>query len=360
MTYILELDKIVKSFNKTKVLKGISISIKEGEFITFLGSSGCGKTTTLRIIAGLETPDSGRVILKGIDITNTEPDKRDVNTVFQNYALFPHMNVFDNIAYSLKLKKINKSEIKKRVLDTLQLVQLENYQKRMPSQLSGGQKQRVAIARAIINNPSVLLLDEPLGALDLQLRKQMQIELKKLQKKLGITFIYITHDQEEAMNMSDRIVVMNDGKFEQTGTPSEIYDYPKTSFVAKFIGTSNIIKGNIVDINNNEAIVKFNNSEVSVNVSNYKLNLNQEIIFSVRSENILLSKEAKDRFTLKATVLEYNYSGGVLRVVLKLDNGQEIISSKHGINSNIKIGEMFYIYWEAKNAIIVDMSEESN
>jgi len=360
MANILELDKIVKSFNNTKVLKGISISIKEGEFITLLGSSGCGKTTTLRIIAGLETPDSGRVILKGKDITDTEPDKRDVNTVFQNYALFPHMNVFDNIAYSLKLKKINKSEIKKRVDDTLQLVQLEGYQKRMPLQLSGGQKQRVAIARAVINNPSVLLLDEPLGALDLQLRRQMQIELKRLQKKLGITFIYITHDQEEAMNMSDRIVVMNDGEFEQIGTPSQIYDYPKTSFVARFIGTSNIIKGNIIDINNNEAVVLFNNSKVCIKVSGYKLMLNQEIVFSVRSENILLSKQAEDKFTLKATVSEHNYSGGVLRIVLKLDNEQEIIASKQGKHSDIKVGEEFYVYWKPENAVIVDMERKEN
>lgn len=356
---ILELDKIVKSFNNTKVLKGISIAVEEGEFITFLGSSGCGKTTTLRIIAGLESPDSGRVLLKGEDITNIEPNKRDVNTVFQNYALFPHMNVFDNIAYSLKLKKVNKAEIKKRVLDTLELVKLEGYQKRMPSELSGGQRQRVAIARAIINNPSVLLLDEPLGALDLQLRRQMQTELKKLQKKLGITFIYITHDQEEAMNMSDRIVVMNDGQFEQIGTPSEIYDYPKTSFVAKFIGTSNILEGTIIHINNNEATVEFNDSNVVINTADYKFSSDEKIIFSIRSENILLSKEAKDNFTLKATVLEHNYSGGVLRIVLELANGQEIISSKHGINSDIKVGETVFVYWKPESAVIVDKEDRN-
>lgn len=210
----LELKDIRKSFSKDEVvLKEISLSIDKGEFITLLGSSGCGKTTTLRIIAGLETPDSGKVYLEGKDVTALAPEARDVNTVFQNYALFPHMTVADNIGYGLKLKKIPKAEIKKRVSEMLELVQLPGYEKRKPSELSGGQRQRVAIARSLVNNPKVLLLDEPLGALDLQLRRAMQLELKRLQKKLGITFIYITHDQEEAINMSDRIAVMNKGTF---------------------------------------------------------------------------------------------------------------------------------------------------
>ncbi|MEG1942644.1 MAG: ABC transporter ATP-binding protein, partial [Angelakisella sp.] len=237
---ILSLHEITKSFGDTQVLRGISLDIEKGEFITFLGSSGCGKTTTLRIIAGLESPDSGSVILGGRDVTTEQPNRRDVNTIFQNYALFPHMNVYNNIAYSLKLRKVNSDEIRRRVTEMLELVMLSGFEKRMPSELSGGQRQRVAIARAVINNPSVLLLDEPLGALDLQLRRQMQQELKKLQKQLGITFVYITHDQEEAINMSDRIVVMNNGKFEQIGTPAEIYDHPRTAFVAGFIGTANL------------------------------------------------------------------------------------------------------------------------
>ena len=199
---ILELQNITKQFGDTKVLNGISLCIGKGEFITLLGASGCGKTTTLRIIAGLETPDQGKVVLAGKDVTDTEPNRRDVNTVFQNYALFPHMTVAANIGYSLKLKKRPKEEIQKTVGEALALVQLTGYEKRMPSELSGGQKQRVAIARALVNQPSVLLLDEPLGALDLQLRRQMQLELKQLQKRLGLTFIYITHDQEEALNMS--------------------------------------------------------------------------------------------------------------------------------------------------------------
>jgi len=228
---ILELSQIEKSFGDVRVLNGIDLSVRKGEFITLLGPSGCGKTTTLRIIAGLETPDSGRVFLAGKDVTDLEPNKRNVNTVFQNYALFPHMNVESNIAYSLKLKKVDKQTIAKTVKEALELVQLSGYEKRMPDELSGGQRQRVAIARAIVNQPAVLLLDEPLGALDLQLRHQMQIELKRLQKRLGVTFIYITHDQEEALNMSDRIAVMRDGKFEQIGTPAQVYDNPRTSYV---------------------------------------------------------------------------------------------------------------------------------
>ena len=242
---ILELQNIAKHFGDTDVLNGISISIGKGEFITLLGPSGCGKTTTLRIIAGLETPDEGRVILNGQDVTDSEPNKRDVNTVFQNYALFPHMTVAANIGYSLKLKKRPKDEIKKAVDDALALVQLSGYGKRMPAELSGGQRQRVAIARAVVNRPSVLLLDEPLGALDLQLRRQMQLELKALQKQLGITFIYITHDQEEALNMSDRIAVMKDGRFEQLGTPAGVYDSPRTSYVARFVGTANVLTGTV-------------------------------------------------------------------------------------------------------------------
>ena len=220
---ILSLQGITKSFGGTPVLNGIDLEAAQGEFITLLGSSGCGKTTTLRIIAGLEDPDQGRVLLEGQDMTHTEPNKRDVNTVFQNYALFPHMSVEQNIGYALKIRKRPKAEIREEVKKMLELVQLEGYQRRKPAELSGGQKQRVAIARSLINRPKILLLDEPLGALDLQLRRQMQQELKRLQKKLGITFIYITHDQEEALNMSDRIAVMREGRFEQIGTPAQVY-----------------------------------------------------------------------------------------------------------------------------------------
>ena len=284
---ILQLRQIRKSFDNTEVLKGIDLEVAQGEFITLLGASGCGKTTTLRIIAGLELPDAGQVILEGQDITNREPNKRDVNTVFQNYALFPHMNVSDNVGYGLKIRKVPKAEIERKVEQALRLVQLEEYGKRMPDQLSGGQKQRIAIARAVINEPKVLLLDEPLGALDLKLRRQMQLELKRLQKRLGITFIYITHDQEEAINMSDRIAVMKDGRIEQIGTPDEIYNHPKTSYVATFVGNANILKGKVVEINGSYAQVQIGNDTVSVYTEEI-VKVGEQLTLAVRSENILL------------------------------------------------------------------------
>lgn len=247
---LLEIQDLHKSFGAQEVLKGISLSIAHGEFVTLLGPSGCGKTTTLRIIAGLEQPDSGRVLLSGQDVTALPPDKRNVNTVFQNYALFPHMNVEKNISYGLRVRGAKKADWQKCVEEMLRLVQLEGYEKRMPSQLSGGQRQRVAIARAVVLNPDALLLDEPLGALDLQLRRQMQSELKTIQKRVGIAFVYITHDQEEAMNMSDRIAIMRAGQFEQVGTPEDVYDRPQTNFAARFIGQTNLLSGEVLSLEN--------------------------------------------------------------------------------------------------------------
>ena len=325
---ILELDQIEKSFGDTRVLNGISLSIKKGEFITFLGPSGCGKTTTLRIIAGLEAPDSGRVLLSGKDVTNVEPNKRDVNTIFQNYALFPHMNVFANVAYSLKLKKTPKDEIRRRVTEMLELVQLSGFEKRMPAELSGGQRQRVAIARAVINNPSVLLLDEPLGALDLQLRRQMQQELKKLQKQLGISFIYITHDQEEAINMSDRIGVMHEGVLEQLGTPNEVYYQPKTSYVADFVGNANILR------------------------------LGGET-FAIRSENILMNGETV--CTREAVVVEKSFAGGQLRILFRLPDGQTLTASRYGIDNDLQPGQQVRIGWEEPHAVkVIDNDKDEN
>ena len=313
----LELKKIKKSFSKEEtVLKEISLSIDKGEFITLLGSSGCGKTTTLRIIAGLEIPDSGQVFLDGKDVTGLAPEARDVNTVFQNYALFPHMTVADNIGYGLKLKKIPKAEIKKRVSEMLELVQLPGFEKRKPSELSGGQKQRVAIARSLVNNPKVLLLDEPLGALDLQLRRAMQLELKKLQKKLGITFIYITHDQEEAINMSDRIAVMNQGTFEQIGTPDEIYNHPKTSYVATFVGNANILKGTVEGVEGTNLKIALGGECVLVASEGTKLQAGTPITLAVRSENLIFDENCGEG--LQAEVVEKSFAGGLLRVVQKL------------------------------------------
>lgn len=242
-TCILELRNISKSFDGKKVLDDLTLSIGRNEFITLLGPSGCGKSTTLRIIGGFEKPDTGSVFFNGNDITNLAPEKRHVNTVFQKYSLFPHMNVAENIAFGLKLKKKSKSYIQDKINYALKLVNLEGYEKRNPTSLSGGQQQRIAIARAIVNEPEILLLDEPLGALDLKLRHDMQQELIRIKKEVGITFVYVTHDQEEALTMSDKIVVMNKGIIQQMGTSKSIYDEPQNAFVADFIGESNIIDG---------------------------------------------------------------------------------------------------------------------
>lgn len=325
---ILQLQQIRKSFADTEVLKGIDLEAGQGEFITLLGASGCGKTTTLRIIAGLELPDSGQVILEGHDITDWEPNKRDVNTVFQNYALFPHMNVADNVGYGLKIRKVPKAQIAERVERALRLVQLEEYGKRMPDQLSGGQKQRIAIARAVINEPKVLLLDEPLGALDLKLRRQMQLELKRLQKQLGITFIYITHDQEEAINMSDRIGVMHEGVLEQMGTPNEVYYRPRTSYVADFVGNANI------------------------------LHKNGETL-AIRSENIRMDGESV--CTQEAVVVEKSFAGGQLRILFRLADGQLLTASRYGIDNDMQAGETVKIGWDAKDAVkVIDNDKDEN
>ena len=392
----LELKEIKKSFTEGEaVLDNISLEISKGEFITLLGSSGCGKTTTLRIIAGLEQPDAGSVWLDGREVTGLEPNQRDVNTVFQNYALFPHMNVAENIGYGLKLKKVPKSEIRKKVSQMLELVQLEGYEKRKPSELSGGQKQRVAIARALVNNPEVLLLDEPLGALDLQLRRAMQIELKHLQKKLGITFIYITHDQEEAINMSDRIAVMRDGRIEQIGTPDEIYNHPKTSYVATFVGNANILHGVAESIQGQNAIVKIGNDKVIVKLETSQqdtedtggkqhLAAGEKVTLAVRSENILLQEAAVIGDTgtdhrdtvdisvaggisdihdtnsisgLQATVTEKNFAGGQLRVTLKLSDGTQLIASRYGIDASVAEGQTVRCSFLPTDAVLVDRED---
>lgn len=392
----LELKEIKKSFTEGEaVLDNISLEISKGEFITLLGSSGCGKTTTLRIIAGLEQPDAGSVWLDGREVTGLEPNQRDVNTVFQNYALFPHMNVAENIGYGLKLKKVPKSEIRKKVSQMLELVQLEGYEKRKPSELSGGQKQRVAIARALVNNPKVLLLDEPLGALDLQLRRAMQIELKHLQKKLGITFIYITHDQEEAINMSDRIAVMKDGRIEQIGTPDEIYNHPKTSYVATFVGNANILHGVAESIQGENAIVKIGNDRVIVKLETSQqdrgdtrakqyLAAGEKVTLAVRSENILLQETAVIGDTgtdyrdavdisvadgsldahnknsvsgLQATVTEKNFAGGQLRVTLKLSDGTQLIASRYGIDTSVAEGQTVRCSFLPTDAVLVDRED---
>ncbi len=343
---VLILKGIEKSFGETKVLRGIDLHIAQGEFLTLLGSSGCGKTTTIRIVAGLETPDAGQVLLDGEDVTHQEPYQRNVNTVFQNYALFPHMNVEENIGYGLKLKKKSKDQIHTAVMDALRLVQLEGYEKRMPSELSGGQRQRVAIARAIVNEPKVLLLDEPLGALDLQLRRQMQLELKRLQKKLGITFIYITHDQEEALNMSDRIAVMKDGRFVQIGTAHEIYDHPRTAYVARFVGNANIIH--------------MDGQALAVRSENIQL-MSQKVAAGEAAKESGREALPDDRKMLSgglsAVVKEKSFVGGMLRIAVELEDGTEVIASRHGIDADWEPGQTCYVYWEPQAGVLVTEEE---
>ncbi|WP_026884351.1 ABC transporter ATP-binding protein [Clostridium akagii] len=351
---ILEIDNIIKKFEEQEVIKNISLKINKGEFLTLLGPSGCGKTTTLRIIAGFESPTSGNVLLEGEHVENKQPHERNVNTVFQNYALFPHMNVSENIAYGLKIRRVNKIEIKKRVGEMLSLVQLEGYEKRKIEQLSGGQKQRVAIARALINNPKILLLDEPLGALDLQLRKQMQIELKRLQKKLQITFVYVTHDQEEALNMSDRIAVMNKGVIEQIGSPEDIYERPKTKFVAGFIGESNLIKTKIEKIDEEKITVEFGPNKISVNYKNYDSSKNKESYILIRPENIKYSK-VKHQYSMKAIIKEHSYIGSIIKTTMELASNQEIKVSDYDKKKDlIGIGSEVWMYFESEDVVIVE------
>ncbi len=258
------LDRVTKDFGEMLAVDDLSLDILENEFFSMLGPSGCGKTTTLRMIGGFEEPTRGTVYLGGRDVTDLPPYKRDVNTVFQSYALFPHLNVYENVAFGLRRKKVDRADIERRVRESMELVDLAGFEKRKPSQMSGGQQQRVALARALVNRPKVLLLDEPLGALDLKLRKQMQLELKRIQEEVGITFIYVTHDQEEAMTMSDRLAVMRHGKTEQIGPPEDVYENPETEFVATFLGASNLLDGEVKEQRNGTTTVLLSGGDAMV------------------------------------------------------------------------------------------------
>lgn len=347
---LLQLAGLKKTYDQTEVLKDINLDIKHGEFLTLLGPSGCGKTTLLRLIAGFEQPNAGAIYLDGVQMTGLSADKRPVNTVFQQYALFPHMTVAQNVAYGLKLKKVPKDEIKARVRETLSMVQMENFANRRPQDLSGGQQQRVAIARAVINRPKLLLLDEPLSALDHKLRLQMQSELKRLQRELGITFVFVTHDQEEALSMSDRIAVMKDGTFQQIGTPIEIYETPANLFTAKFIGETNLfraeVKGVYPDQPNRDGQVT--NGRIAVEVCEAQVQEGPTTLRNLRLPdfangvqvgdivNLLLRPEdlriyeADDHTQsgLLGHVIESNYKGSTLDSIIELTNGHVIKASE--------------------------------
>ncbi|MFS0674151.1 ABC transporter ATP-binding protein [Ornithinibacillus sp. 179-J 7C1 HS] len=351
---MVQLENVTKEFDNTNVVDDLNLDIKAGEFLTLLGPSGCGKTTTLRMIAGFEKPTSGKILLNGKQVDEMEPYKREVNTVFQSYSLFPHMSVFDNVAFGLKMKKVGKEEIKERVTKALKLVQLEEYGNRKPKQLSGGQQQRIAIARAIVNNPKVLLLDEPLGALDLKLRKQMQLELKHLQQTLNITFIYVTHDQEEALTMSDRIVVMNKGKIEQIGLPYEIYERPQTRFVADFIGQTNIMEGTVSDLNGEMATMAYADQSIEIpNTAN--VHKDEEISISVRPENLKLSSTPiEGSNNLKGTFKEKIYIGSVTKIVVSMPNGEELtVNESHDKIEELTNTNDVYVNWSPQNSVVL-------
>ena len=307
-TVLIELRGISKAFDGHKVLQGIDLNIYDSEFITLLGPSGCGKTTTLRIIAGFETPDEGSVLFEGADMANVPPYKRNVNTVFQRYALFPHLNVYDNIAFGLKLKKVPKDEIANRVQEMLELTSLKGFEQRQIATLSGGQQQRVAIARALINQPKILLLDEPLGALDLKLRKDMQVELKRIQKLTGITFIYVTHDQEEALSMSDRVVVMSNGIIQQIGTPEDIYNEPCNAFVADFIGESNILDGVMVK----DYVARFAGQTFTCVDAGFEPNEPVDIVIRPEDVDVVPANSSK----LTGTVTQVTFKGDYYEIIV--------------------------------------------
>ena len=345
---IVQLKNVAKSFDGEIILDHIDLDVYEKEFITLLGPSGCGKTTTLRIIAGFVTPDTGDVLFEDVKINDVPPHKRHVNTVFQKYALFPHLNVYENIAFALRLKKVSEEEIYQRVEEMLAMVNLRGFEKKDVNLLSGGQQQRVAIARALINKPKVLLLDEPLGALDLKLRKDMQNELKNIQRKTGITFVYVTHDQEEALSMSDTVVVMADGKIQQIGTPTDIYNEPENAFVADFIGESNIIDGVMLD----DYKVRFSGHEFECLDSGFGRNEAVDVV--VRPEDV--DVVPLDKGMLKGVVTSVTFKGVHYEIIVSIKDFKWMIQS----TDYVEVGQNIGVYVEPDAIHIMKKSEYSN
>ena len=350
---IVRLEDFVKNYGSKEVIKNVNLDVYENEFVTLLGSSGCGKTTILRSISGLDTPTSGKVYIDGIDVTNLDPTKREVNTIFQNYALFPLMTVYNNIAFGLKMKKVDKKEIDKRVKEMLELVHLEGYEDRYPRELSGGEQQRVSLARGLINKPKVLLLDEPLSALDLKLRKEMQIELKKLQRKLKITFIYVTHDQDEALSMSDRIAVVRNGIIKQIGSPSEVYNFPNSLYVASFIGDANIMDAKIKSIKGN----MINLTSKIVGYTDKEFKVNDKVKIVLRPENIKVSKTIKDENSISGIIDEIIYDGSSTKLMVNIKD-MIIKVVIFGNDQKYEIGQKIHLYWDREDVVILGDENE--
>ncbi|MCL7942435.1 spermidine/putrescine ABC transporter ATP-binding protein PotA [Marinobacter sp. ATCH36] len=345
---LLSLKNVSKAFDGKTVLDSLDLNILDGEFITLLGPSGCGKTTLLRLVAGFEQPDTGSVTLSGHDITHAVPEHRPLNTVFQNYALFPHMSVYDNVAYGLKMERRPKDEIRQRVDDVLAMVQLQNFARRKPHQLSGGQQQRVAIARAVVKRPQLLLLDEPLSALDYKLRRTMQVELKRLQRELGITFVFVTHDQEEALSMSDRVVVLKDGAVQQLGTPREIYERPANLFTARFVGETNLFPGYLASVGDEAITVDILGLRRTLQKPAFDVRKGEQVSVLLRPEDIrVLAPE--DEQGLAGKIVERNYKGSTLDSVIHLEDGTEVLASEFFDEDDptfdYKLGELVRVSW---------------
>jgi spermidine/putrescine transport system ATP-binding protein len=355
----ISLERVAKSFGSVAAVEETTLDIKDGEFFSLLGPSGCGKTTTLRMIAGFEIPDSGRVLLRGTDVTAVPPNQRNVNTVFQHYALFPHMSVLDNVMFGLELKKVPRGERRDRVAEMLRVVQLEGMEKRKPAQLSGGQQQRVALARALVNRPAALLLDEPLGALDVKLRKQMQLELKRIQTELGTTFVYVTHDQEEALTMSDRIGVMCKGIVEQVADPREIYEHPKTTFVADFIGSLNALDFRVDEVANGLAVMRLGDGQRLVVRVGAGTQTGAHLRMAVRPERIRiepLNGGAPDEGSrVEGTITELVYLGGLTHFHVDAGSAGRVISHRMDdeVASSLQPGGRVVLTWPAEHAYVL-------
>jgi spermidine/putrescine transport system ATP-binding protein len=358
---VVEIDHVTKRFEDYVAVADADFSIGSGEFFSMLGPSGCGKTTTLRMIAGFETPTEGAIRLEGVDVSRVAPHKRNVNTVFQHYALFPHMTVWDNVAYGPRSTKKDKTEVRRRVDEIIEIVRLADFAKRKPSQLSGGQQQRVALARALVNYPSALLLDEPLGALDLKLRHAMQFELKRIQREVGITFVYVTHDQEEALTMSDRIAVMNAGNVEQIGTPTEIYDAPSTVFVANFIGQANLWAGRQNRLDGDVAEVEVLGTTLRARPGTTRIEPGGHATLMVRPERVRVSIDAPtgDIVSVRATVTDLTFQGPVVRLSLAAPDGSPVVAHV-GPEQQLPLlrpGDEVYVCWATEASLVLPAAD---